>query len=282
MERSSQFSNQNIGSKQLTNNMHSTLGGGAHYNLYSNEAVPVARATSTTPLGDFMHNIPGGGVSTVSSPMRASGFTEGSNRLWSSGNPNYSSSGLPPQPSGLQPQASSGFSANSVGFSAGQQQHNNETLDNSLGYNASKVISSQYIHPNANSLSIGANTTTPFASSIPPGHRSDDSLMIERMFGRTSNSAQTSNVVAANSLLTGFNSLSLSSGGDGTKSSGLWGSSDFTETWREKKANPVHDAGIAAPGVSSIGLAYPYEILGLSQDGPQKSRFNWDSTNVNH
>lgn len=282
MKRGSQFSNQNIGSKQLTHNMHSTLGGDAHYNLYSNEDVPAARAISTTPLGDFIHNIPGGGVSTVSSPMRASGFREGSNRLWNSGNPNYSSSGLPPQPCGLQPQSLSGFSANSVGFSSGQQQRNNETLNNSLGYNTSKVISSQHIHPTANLLSIGANTTTPFASSIPPGHKNDDSLMIERMFGRTSSSAQTSNAVATNSLLTGFNSLSLSSEGDGTKSSGLWGSSDFTETWREKKGNLVHDAGIAAPGISSIGFTFPNEITGISQEGPQESRFNWDSTNINH
>ena len=283
MGRSSQFSNQNIGNNQQTHNMHSTLGGGAPYNLYSNEGVPAARVIATTPLRDLMHHTGGGGA--PGSPMGASGFRDGGNRLWNSGNPIYSSTGLPPQPSGLQPRPSSGYSTNSLGFSSRQrqqQQLNESGMTNSLGYTTSQVVSSQQPLRNTNPLSVGANTTTHFPGSIPSGLRNDDSLMIDSLFGVTSSTAQSSNVAATNSLLTGFNALSLPNEGDGVKSSGLWGSSDLTETWHENNGNGGNGAGAVAPNVSSISNIFSNEIPNHSQDRPQESRFNWNSTNANH
>jgi len=275
MERNSQFNNQTIGNTQMPHNMHSSLGGGTPYNLYTNEGVPTARTIATTPLTDLMHQTGSGGGSAVSSPMRASGFREGGNGLWNSGNPNYSSTGLPPQSSGLQPRSSSGFSAASMGFSSGQHQQNNESgIDNSFGYATSHVLSSQHSLPHTNSLQIGSNESPHFSSVIPPVLRNDDSLMIDSLFGRTSGNAQTSSNTVANSILTGFNGLALSSGGNGTKSSGLW---DFTDTWPQNDGNTMHDANAAAPNVSSIGNIFADD----GQARPQESRFNWDSTNTN-
>ena len=272
IDRNSQFINQNIGNNQQNRNMHSSLGGAPPYNLYDNDGVPAARTMPTTPLRDLMH--PGG------SPTRGSGFADSGSGLWNTGNPTYSSSGLPPQTSGLQPRSSSGFAATSMGFPSGHHQRSNETgMTNPLVYTNSQAILSQQALPNTNSLSMAANNTASFPGSIPSGLRNDDSLMIDSLFGGGTN-VQSSNVAATDGLLAGFHGLSLPSEADGAKSSGLWGSSDLTETWHDNKGSAMNNRGSDGPNVSSIGNLFSTNEI-LSQDHPQESRFNWDSTNAN-
>jgi hypothetical protein len=279
IDRSSQFINQNIGNNQQNRNMHSSLGGAHPYDLYGNEGVPATRTIATTPLRDLMHPGGVGGGPGVPSPTRGSGFADSGSRLWNSGNPAYSSSGLPPQTSSLQPRSSSGFAATSIGFSSGHRQQSNETgMTNSLGYTNSQAIPSQQALPNTNSLSMAANNTASFSGSIPSGLRNDDSRMIDSLFGGANN-VRSSNVAATDGLLAGFHGLSLPSEGDGAKASGLWGSSDLTEPWHDNKGGAMNDRGSDNPNVSSIGNIFSNEIL--SQDHPQESRFNWDSTNAN-
>jgi len=279
MGPSSQFNNQNIRNSIQSRNIHSASSGNAPYNLYSNEGLPAARAIATTPLRDLMPHAGGGGggAPVTSSPMRASGFREGVSRLWNSGNPSYSSSGL-------QPRSSSGYSTASLGFSSQQQQqHLNETgtsISNQLGYNPSQGLSSQQPLRNSNSGSVGGSLGTTFPGSAPSGQRNDDSRMIDSLFGGNSG-VQSSNVAASNSLLTGFNALALPSESDGNKSSGLWGSSALTEGWCQNEGSDVNDSGVAAPNVSSIGNIFSNKVPN-SQDRPQESRFNWNPTNANH
>ena len=279
MGQGSQFNNPNIRNNIQPPNIHSAPNGNAPYNLYGNEGLSAARAIATTPLRDLMHHTGGGGgAPTVSSPMRTSGFRDDGSRLWNSGNPPYSSSVLPSQPSGLQPRSSSGYNPASMGFSSQQQQQMNETgpgFSNPLGYNSN--LSSRQNLQNTNTL--GINTATNFSGSTPSGQRNDDSLMIDNLFGGHSG-IQSSNVAANNSLVTGFNSLSLSNESDGTKSSGLWGSSALTEGWCQNEGSGVNDSGLAAPNVSSIGNIFSNDIPN-SQDGPEESRFNWNPSNAN-
>ena len=272
IDRNSQFINQNVGNNQQNRNMHSSLGAAPPYNLYSNDGVPAARTMPTTPLRDLMHS--------RGSPIRGSGFADSGSGLWNTGNPAYSSSGLPPQTSGLQPRSSSGFAATSMGFSSGHHQGSNETgMTNSIGYTKSQAIPSQQALPNTNSLSMAANNTSSFPGSIPSGLRNDDSLMIDSLFGGVTN-VQSSNVAATDGLLAGLHGLSLPSEADGAKLSGLWGSSDLTETWHDNKGSAMNDRGSDGPNASSIDNLFSTNGT-LSQDHPQESRFNWDSTNAN-
>jgi hypothetical protein len=289
MGQSSQFNNPNIRNNIQPHNIHSAPNGNAPYNLYSNEGLPAARAIATTPLRDLMHHTGGGGgggggggAPAVSSPMRTSGFRDDGSRLWNSGNPPYSSSGLPPQPSGLQPRSSSGYNPASMGFTSQHQQQLNETgpgFSNPHGYNAN--LSSRQTLQNTNTLPVRANTATNFSGSNPSGQMNDDSLMIDSLFGGHSG-IQSSNVAANNSLLTGFNGLSLPSESDGIKTSGLWGSSALTEGWCQNEGSGVNDSGVgvAAPNVSSIGNIFSNDRPN-SQDGPEESRFNWNPSNAN-
>mmetsp|Transcript_16666 Transcript_16666/g.18766 ORF Transcript_16666/g.18766 Transcript_16666/m.18766 type:complete len:1600 (+) Transcript_16666:248-5047(+) len=283
MSQSSQFNNQNIRNSIQSRNIPSASSGSAPYNLYSNEGLPAARAIATTPLRDLMPHAGGGnGASTASSPMRASGFREGVSRLWNSGNPSYSSSGLPSQTSGLQPRSSSGYSTASLGFSS-QHQQLNETgtgISNQLGYNPSQGLSTQQPLRNLNSVPVGGSIATTFPGSTPSGQRNEDSRMIDSLFGGTIG-VQSSNIAASNSLLTGFNTMTLPSESDGTKSSGLWGSSALTEGWCQNEGSGVNDSDAAAPNVSSIGNIFSNKMPN-SQDRPQESRFSWNPTNANH
>jgi len=279
IDRRSQFSNQNIGNNQHDGNMSSSLGGAPPYNLYSNDGAPGARAIATTPLRDLMHHTGVGSGHVLSSPPKASGFVDNSSRLWNSGNPTYTAPGLPPPAPGLQPQAPLGFSATSIGFSPGPGHHQDsiETgARNSLRYANAQAIPSQNVNP----LSAAANTSTNFSNSMQPGLRNEDSQMIDSLFGGVTN-VQSPNVATTNGLLNNFNGLSLPSDGDGAKPSGLWGPSDLSGAWRDTKGTAVNGGGADAPNVSSIGNIFSNEIPSLSQDRPQESRFNWDSTNSN-
>eukprot|EP00536_Pseudo-nitzschia_multiseries_P007378 jgi/Psemu1/304885/fgenesh1_kg.174_\ len=103
--------------------------------------------------------------------------------------------------------------------------------------------------------------------------------MIDSFFGHASTTVPKSNNSGTNGLLTGFNGLALSSGAERMKSSGLWGSSDLTETWRQNEGNDKHDESDPAQNVAvpSIGNFFSNDV----QDLPQESRFNWDSnTNI--
>lgn len=283
IDRSSQFSNQNIANNQHDGNMHSSLGGAPPYNLYSNDGAPGARAIATTPLRDLMHHTGVGSGHVVSSPPKASGFVHNNSRLWNSGNPSYPAPGLPPQAPGLQPQAPLGFSATSIGFSPGPGHHRDsiETgARNSLGYTNAQAIPSQQPLQNVNPLSAAANTSTSFSNSMQSGLRNEDSQMINSLFGGVTN-VQSPNVTTTNGLMTNFNGLSLPSDGDGAKSSGLWDLSDLSGAWRDTKGNAENGGGADAPNVSSIGNIFSNEIPPLSQDRPQESRFNWNSTNSN-
>ncbi len=226
---------------------------------------PMGRRNLQSPLRDLMHP-PGVGSGPISSsPVRGPDFIDGGSRLWNAGNLPYAPSGLTPQPSGLQPHPSSGFTASSMGFSSGHPLQGNEP--GMAGYPHSQAIPQQQSHPNTNSLPLTANTASAFSGSIPPGLRNDDSRMIDSLFGGGTN-VPSSNTDATNGLLTGFNGLSLPNEGVGANPSGLWGSSNLTESWR--------DGGSDEPNVTSIGNIFSTEVPNRSQDHPQESRFNWD------
>jgi hypothetical protein len=176
-----------------------------------------------------------------------------------------------------------GFSATSIGFSPGPGHHQDsiETgARNSLGYTNAQAIPSQQPLQNVNPLSAAANTSTSFSNSMQSGLRNEDSQMINSLFGGVTN-VQSPNVTTTNGLMTNFNGLSLPSDGDGAKSSGLWDLSDLSGAWRDTKGNAENGGGADAPNVSSIGNIFSNEIPPLSQDRPQESRFNWNSTNSN-
>ena len=266
--RGSQFSHQKIGNNQQIQQGHSSLTGGLPYNLYSNDEIPAAQVIATAPLQDLMHTTRVGSGPAVSSPTRDYGFIDSGSRLWNSGNPANSSSRLMPRVSGLQPEASSGFTSNSIGFSSGHHQQNNGIgKANSIGYTNTQAIPSQQSPLHTNSLSLAPNTALNFSGSISSGLRNDDSRMIDSLFGCRSN-AQSSNANATNSMLAGLKELSLPNEEGEEKSSGLWGSQNLTETWRE--------GGSDNPNGSSTGNMFSNAVPNRPQGHPQESRFNWD------
>lgn len=255
MDRGSQFSNQHVGNNHNLN---------SSYNVYGNEDQPAARPLTSTPLRDL---VPPPGVASgpiPSSPLRGPGFIDKGNRLWNSGNPQYPPSGLIAQASGLPPQASSGFASTSAGYSSGHDLQANEP---GIGYPHSQAMPPHQSRSSTNSLSLPANTTSAFSGSLASGLRNDDSRMIDSLFGGGPD-VQPSNAAGTNGLLSGFNGLALPKEAGGANQSGLWGSTNLTETWRE--------SGPDGPIGTSIDNIFANEVPNLSQGHPEESRFNWD------
>jgi len=252
---SSQFNNQNTGNNQHNNGMHASLGRGPPYIPYSNEGIPTAQAIPTTAPQSLMHHGPG-----LSSPTRGTEFIDGSCRLWDSGNPTYSSPELPLHAPALQPQSSSGFAAtaSSLGISSGFHQ----------------VIPSHQTLPNQNSLSVTANSTN-FSQSVPPGLGNDDSRMIDSLFGGIGHT-ESSKDATTHGVLPGLDRLSLPNKNNEANPSMLWGPSDLTQAWPNKKDNQMNADVTEAANISSMKNIFSNEIPTSSHERPQESRFNWD------
>jgi len=102
--------------------------------------------------------------------------------------------------------------------------------------------------------------------------------MIDSLFGGTG-AVQSSNIDTTNSLLTGFNALSVSNGADGANlHSGLWEHYKSTENWSRSDGSVVDDLNS-----STMKNIFSNKIPNHSQqNGPKESRFNWNLMNAGH
>lgn len=265
----------------MSRNMNANPINNAPYNLYSNESLPAARAIATTPLVDLMHHASSNNgvnsVPPVSSPMRSSGYRNGNNRLWNSGNPSYSSE-LSSQNIGLQQrQFCPGFNSSSAGFSSqqhlsriGSNVHHQHNHLNQHIHNTSQMHSNQPLS-SSNAMSMRSNLESNLEVHCQPTHRNDDSRMIDSLFGDSGEGGQTSNLTSTNNLITGFNSLPLSVKTDTMESCGLWGTSKLTDQGWEQ-GTPGNSANNTTKNARH---ASSFESL-FSREPSQECNFDWN------
>eukprot|EP00339_Tiarina_fusa_P004325 CAMPEP_0117062800 /NCGR_PEP_ID=MMETSP0472-20121206/43786_1 /TAXON_ID=693140 ORGANISM="Tiarina fusus, Strain LIS" /NCGR_SAMPLE_ID=MMETSP0472 /ASSEMBLY_ACC=CAM_ASM_000603 /LENGTH=108 /DNA_ID=CAMNT_0004782143 /DNA_START=48 /DNA_END=374 /DNA_ORIENTATION=- len=100
----------------------------------------------------------------------------------------------------------------------------------------------------------------------------DDSKMVDSLF------APSGNEIQPETLLTGFNGLSIDGdGGLGAATSGLWGTSGLSSTWESAKPASVPKEDLSSSLLA--GLA-PLHLPDDHHQHPPQSRFNWSSTNA--